>query len=302
MALLTTGNHPPVRRPLASVPAFTLGVVTTRVSLPGNLYDKAMSQLDPAKGHLQEQVQRIMSGMSAAEQQQAQAQAQQNPGLTMMALMLPRKATIYVRGQEARATTDALTYHLENYFNGAKNTGLCLFKSQSSPKQIVFHYAGAKTKQEWQSLAVTDAEYTVQPTTETGLVAGYPCVKTRYTRKSPAPATARPEPGPLNLEAVALDVWTSSKMPVALNFAHPIYVQEKQGIMKIVVYFDQAHTQQMLYEFTSVQTKPVTPQDLHIATTGPVLDYSKDGPAIGLQLLGLMMGAPSAPGSPSSKE
>jgi hypothetical protein len=301
LALLVAGNHAPASLPAGPTPQnFTLGVITTRVSLPGNLYDKAMSQLDPTKGNIQEQVQRIIGGMSVAEQQQAQAQMQQNPGMSMMALMLPRKATIYVRGQEARATTDALTYHLENYFNGAQNAGLCLIKSQSTPQQVAFRYTGSKRKQEWQTISISDADYTVQPTSETALIAGYPCVKTKYTLKATAHPAPAPDPGAsqLKMQAVALDVWTSSKMPASLNFAHPIYINEKQGIMKIVVYFDKSHKQQLLYEFTSVHTKPVTPQDLHIATTDAVMDYDKEGPAIGLKLLGLMMGAPQAPGRP----
>jgi len=305
IALLAAGNHP--RSLLQTAPAaqdFTLGVITTRVSLPGNLYDKYMSQLDPAKGNLQAQAQGIMSKMSAAEQQQAQAQAQQNPGLTMMAAWLPRKATIYVRGQEARATTDGLTYHLENYFNSAQKSGLCLVKSQASSSQLAFTYTNAGVKQEWQTISATDADYLIQPTTETALIAGYPCLKTRYTRKPGAASLAQPGPGTaagMAVEAVGLDVWTSSKMPVSLNFAHPIYVKEKHGIMKIVVYLDKAHKQQMLYEFTSVQSKPVAPQDLRIATTGAVLDYDKDGPSIGLRLLGIMMGAPQTAASPDDK-
>lgn len=302
LTLAATGNRPPAPRPTALPPQnFTLGVITTRVSLPGNLYDQAMSQLDPTKGNMSAQVDRIIRGMSAAKQQQVQAQAQQNPGMTLMALMIPRKAIIYVRDQEARASTDALTYHLDNYFNGAQNTGLCVIKSQSEPKQVAFHYTGAKKKQEWQTLAVTDADYSIQPTTEMAMVAGYPCLKTTYIRKPQVRSARASVPGPAGLQAaVALDVWTSRYMPASLNFAHPIYVNEKQGIMKIVVYFDRAHKQQLLYEFTSVQTKPVTPQDLRIAPTGVVLDYDKDGPAIGLQLLSLMMGTPQEPSSPVS--
>ena len=301
LLLAAAGNrlsdpHPPALTPQN----FTLGIITTRVSLPGNRYDQAMSRLDPAKGNLPQQMERITQGMSAAEQQQAQAQAQQNPGLTMMALLLPRKATIYVRGLEARASTDALTYHLDNYFNGAQNTGLCVIKSQAEPKQVAFRYTGTKKKQEWQSIAVSAADYAIQPTAETALVAGYPCRKTTYIRKPHTRPASSPSPGPMALQAVALDVWTSRYMPVSLNFAHPIYVNEPQGIMKIVVYFDQAHKQQLLYEFTGVQTQPVTPQDLHVTPTGAVLDYDTDGPAIGLQLLSLMMGSPQGPGSPST--
>lgn len=300
MALAAASHRPAHPHPPALPPQnFTSGVITTRVSLPGNRYDEAMSRLDPAQGNLPAQLDRIIRGMSAAEQQQVQVQAQQNPSLTMMALMLPRKATIYARGPEARASTDALTYHLDNYFDGAQNIGLCVIKSQTAPKQVAFRYTGTKKKQEWQTLAVSDADYAIQPTAETGLVAGYTCQKTTYTRKPHTRPVSSPNSGPLALQAVALDVWTSRYMPASLNFAHPIYVNEQQGIMKIVVYFDQAHKQQLLYEFTSVRAQPVSPQDLHVTPTGAVLDYDKDGPAIGLQLLSLMMGDSGKPSNSS---
>ncbi|UOQ64728.1 hypothetical protein [Hymenobacter volaticus] len=296
---LTAANYLPAKPTKAPAPAaFTEGIITTRVSLPGNPFDKVLSQLDPAKGNPQEQMQRIIGAMSPAEQQQMQASAQKSPpAMTMGAMMLPRKGTIYCRNQEARVSTDALTYHLENYFNSTKNTGLLLMAAQGRPDQVAYTYDAGSVKNVWQSISVTDADYTMKTTAETALVAGYPSTKTTYTLKPNAAAPADPALGGMSEKPVALDVWTSPQIPQMLNFAHPVYVKEKQGITKLVVYFDKERKHKLLYEFESVQLKPVTAQNLQIKTTGQVLDYAKDITQIGAKTLAIMFaGGPQRSG------
>jgi len=283
------------------VPApFTQGVIITRVALPGNPYDKLLNKLDPTQGDLQGQMNRLARSLTPAEQQQLQSQASQSPSLTMAALLLPRKGTLYCRGQEVRATTDALTYHLENYFNGTKSTGLLLLAAQAAPERLAYTYDAATVKKSWQTITITDADYTARPTTETALVAGYPSQKTTYILKPGTAPTAPAGSGGLPQQPVAIDVWTSAQIPALLNFAHPVYVKEKRGITKLVVYFDKEHKQQLLYEFASVQVRAVTPQELQIKTPAQVLDYAKDELQIGMKSLAIMLGG--GPGQSTSGE
>jgi hypothetical protein len=294
--LLVAAGAAPAPPTPAVVANFTQGVITTRVSLPGNPYDKLLSQVDPTKGNVQAQLQQLAGSLTPAEQQQLQAQAAKlSPALTIGALMLPRKGTIYCRGQEARAITDALTYHLENYFNQATNKGLLRMAGQSTPQQVNYTYDAASVKKTWQSIVVTAQDYTARTFPETVAVAGYPSQKTTYTLKPGAAAPAGP--GQPSAKPVALDVWTSAQIPQSLNFAHPVYVAEAHGITRLVVYFDKERQQRMVYEFASVQPKAVTDQDLQVKTTAPVLDYAKDEMQIGMQMLALMMGGPGKPGT-----
>ena len=279
--------------PQATPANFTQGIITTRVSLPGNPYDKLLSRIDPAKGNIAAQMQQVVLSLSPTEQQQLQAEAAKlSPAFTMGALMLPRKGTIYCKGAEARATTDALTYHLENYFNSATSKGLLLMASQASPERVNYTYDAASVKHTWQGIVVTEVDYTVQRTAETALVAGYSSRKTTYTLKpgaaNGAPAGAGQMPG----KPVALDVWTSGQIPQLLNFAHPVYVKQADGITKIVVYFDKERKQQLVYEFVRVQPQAVTAQELEINTTAPVLDYAKDGSLVGMKAMAVMLGSP----------
>lgn len=284
--LVATGSAP---APVA-VANFTQGVITTKVSLPGNPYDKMLSRIDPAKGDVKAQMHQLAASLTPAEQQQFQAEAAKlSPAMTIGAMMLPRKGTIYCRGQEARATTDALTYHLENYFNNATGKGLLLMASQSAPQTVNYTYDAASVKKTWQSIVVTARDYTSKTTSETLLVAGYPSQKTTYTLKPGATETAT-EPGQMPTKPVALDVWTSAQIPQSLNFAHPVYVAEAHGITRLVVYFDKERKQRMVYEFASVQSKAITDQDLKIKTTAPVLDYAKDEMQVGMKMMALMLG------------
>ncbi|MBG8553486.1 hypothetical protein [Hymenobacter guriensis] len=289
--LAAAGYGPAPTAASAPVANFTQGVITTRVSLPGNPYDKLLSQVDPAKGNIQAQLQQLAGRLTAAEQQQLQAAAATlSPAMTIGAMMLPRKGTIYCRGKEARATTDALTYHLENYFNLTTNKGLLRMVSQSTPQNVNYTYDAASVEKTWQSIVVTDVDYTLRTTPETVLVAGYPSQKTTYTLK-PGAEGAKPDgPGQLGNKPVALDVWTSPQIPQSLNFAHPVYVNQAHGITRLVVYFDKERKQQLRYEFATVQVRPVTDQELKVATTAPVLDYAKDAMQIGVQAMALMFG------------
>lgn len=284
-ALLAAAGYAPAPSAVTAGEAFSQGIITTRVSMPGNPYDQLLSKIDPAKGNVQGQLRQLVESLSPAEQQHFQSEAAKlSPAMSIGALMLPRKGTIYCRGQEARATTDALTYHLENYFNSTTHSGTLLMASQSKPERVNYTYDAASVKKTWQSIVVTDQDYTRKPTTETALVAGCPSQKITYTLK-PGAGTAPGESKP-----VALDIWTSARIPQMLNFAHPVYVKETQGITRLVVYFDKEHKQQLVYEFASVLSKPISSQELHIATTAPVLDYAKDEMQIGMKMMGLMMG------------
>ncbi|MCB2410079.1 hypothetical protein [Hymenobacter lucidus] len=290
-ALLVAAGSAPAPTATLAVAPFTQGIITTRVSLPGNPYDKLLSKLDPAKGNIQGQMQQLAASLTPAEQQQLQTEAAKlSPAMTIGAMMLPRKGTIYCRGQEARATTDALTYHLENYFNNATHKGLLLMASQSTPQTVNYTYDAASVKKTWQSIVVTAQDYTAKTSTETALVSGYPSQKTTYTLKPGAAETTSPEPGQLPNKPTALDVWTSAQIPQSLNFAHPVYVAETHGITRLVVYFDKERKQRMVYEFASVQPKAITDQDLKIKTTAPVLDYAKDEMQVGMKMLALMLG------------
>ncbi|RPD45642.1 hypothetical protein DNI29_15890 [Hymenobacter sediminis] len=299
VVLAAAGYQPGSPVAPAAVADFTQGIITTRVSLPGNPYDKLLNRIDPAKGNIKGQMEQLAASLTMAEKMQLQAAAENSsPAMTIGALMLPRKGTLYCRGKEVRATTDALTYHLENYFNNATNKGLLRIASQSAPQNVNYTYDAASVERTWQSIVVTTTDYTLRPTTETELVAGYPSQKTTYTIKPGADTTPSDVPGQLPNKPVALDVWTSKQIPQSLNFAHPVYVNEAHGITRLVVYFDKERKQQMRYEFTNVQLKPVTDQDLKISTTAPVLDYAKDAAQIGLKTMALMFGGgPQGPGN-----
>lgn len=167
--------------------------------------------------------------------------------------------------------------------------------AQASPQTVNYTYDAASVKKTWQTIVVTSEDYTRNATTETLLVAGYPSLKTTYTLKPGAGKAEPAGPGQPDSRPVALDVWTSRQIPPSLNFAHPVYVNEAYGITRLVVYFDKERKQRMQYEFASVQSRPVTDQELKIVTTAPVLDYAKDVMQIGMQTLALMMGGGGQP-------
>ena len=269
---------------------FTEGVISISITTPGSTLGELFQQINPAKGNISEQMRQISEKLSAKDKALIEAQTKKNGVLNMAFLMLPVKSVLYVKGNEATAKFDALTYHGENHVDNDKRTGMIYAKSQNSKNDITVNFAGDSFKK-LNSNELDIKNYNVVRTAETDKVAGYLCTKSVYTLKKPSivPKSEVALSGTSGT-VYKIDVWTSAEMPQSLNFLHPLYVEEKAGIMKLLIQYEKDSDFKVLYAFSRVDSKPVTEAEMAIKQNKTVYDYEKDPMQVGMKMLGIIFG------------
>lgn len=264
------------------------GKIKIQITTPNNVLGKLLQEVDPSKGNIQNQMKTLGEELTAKERAQLEEQTKKMGLMNLAILMLPPKGAIYLKEGAATAKFDGLTYHGENTVNESKQTGMIYLKSQSSEKAVTVSYTGSSFKEmNTNELKVTD--YEIVNTGEESVVAGYLCTKSIYTLKNETALHKSSYGMPLN-GAYKLEVWTSKQMPKVVNFFHPIYINEDAGIMKILIQFQKESDLTFLYEFTSVENRPVTENEMKIKKTQIIRDFAKDKMKIGMEMMGIMFG------------
>ena len=271
---------------------FKEGVIGIKITTPGSGIGELLQQIDPAKGNTSEQMRKLMEKLSVKDKMKIDAQSKKNGMLNLAILMLPIKSTLYVKGAEATAKFDAVTYHGENRVNEAKKEGMMYVKSQNSAKEMTVSYTGDSFK-EMNTNELRMEDYDIVKTDETENVAGYSCTKAVYTLK----ASAKPKQSEAEVSAgvpsgtvYKIDVWTSKEMPKSVNFLHPLYVKEDAGIMKLNIQYQKDNDLKIVYEFASVESRPVTAAELAVKQTAKIHDFGKDKMTVGMQMFGIILG------------
>ncbi len=269
---------------------FKEGKIDLRITTPGTALGKLLQQVDPAKGNVSEQMKALTAKLSAKERLLLDEQSKKAGMMNLAILMLPLKSVIYIKGDDATAKFDALTFHGENTVNEAKKEGMMYVKSQNSGQAMTISYTGESFK-EMTTNELKVSEYDIVNTGETKLVAGYTCTKSVYTLKK---ANAEPKVSPSGMphsgSIYQLEVWTSKQMPKAVNFLHPLYINENAGIMEILMQYDKASELKILYEFTKVESRSVSATEMAIKKTEKINDFGKDKMTVGMQMMGIVFG------------
>lgn len=274
--------------PTATKTLFKEGKIDLKITTPGTAFGELLQQVDPTKGNVSAQMKKLTEKLSAKERSVLEAQTQKAGMMNLAILMLPLRSVIYLKGDEATAKFDALTFHGENTINDTKKAGMIYVKSQNSNKAMTISYNGDSfNKMSQNELKAED--YNIQKTGETGTVAGYECTKSVYTLKKPA-TTAAPAVGIPTASVYQLEVWTSTEMPRSVNFLHPLYIKEDAGIMKIMVQYQKDSPLKFLYEFTKVENRAVTKGEMQIQKTAKIHDLEKDEMTVGMQMMGIIFG------------
>lgn len=269
---------------------FKEGAIVTKITTPGSALGELFQQIDPSKGNTSKQMKELSEKLSAKDKALLEEQSKKNGMLNLAVLMLPVRSILYIKGNEATAKFDAITFHGENHVDYDKKTGIMYSKSQNSANDITVRYTGDSFKQ-MNPHELNIKDYDVVRTTETENVAGYLCTKSVYTLKNAA-KVQKSEVGVAGASGTVykIDVWTSAEMPQSLNFLHPLYVEEKAGIMKLLIQYEKDLDFKVLYEFSSVESRPVTEAEMTIKQNKTVYDFGKDPMQVGVKMLGIIFG------------
>ena len=275
-----TKLEPSETKEITSKDNFYEGIIDVDIHFPGNQLSDLLKKVDPSKGSIEQQLKSLTETLSAEEQEKINTRTDSNPFVAMQVIMAPLNSTIYVKKNLATAKCDGLSYHLENTVNTSSNTGTVYVVSRAtSSNGITIDYTkDFFGKSQFQTKIDTES-YTRHETNETKLIAGYTCKKSIYTSKTNSP-----------MSVTKLEVWTSEKMPKSLNFIHPYYIEESNGIMKIDLFANGIEGTAMVYEFKTVSPGTVSDSDLSIVKTYPVYNAKADLQKIAGKLMEIMFG------------
>ncbi|MEO5910166.1 MAG: hypothetical protein ABIP95_04715 [Pelobium sp.] len=267
---------------------FEEGVIDVKISTPGSKMGELIQKVDPSKGDISGQMKKLAADLPAKDKAEMEAQSKKAGLFNLAIMMLPVHSTIYIKGDEATAKFEAITYHGENTLNNAKKEGMIFMKSQNSDKALTIKYDGDSFK----DMAGTQLDannYDIVQTDEISNVAGYPCKKAVYTLKNAATAK-KSELGLPTGNVYKIEVFTSSQMPKAVNFLHPVYIKEDAGIMKLIIQYDKESDLKILYEFNKLESRAVTAAEMSIQKTKKISDYGKEKLAVGMEMMGIIFG------------
>lgn len=270
------------------------GTLTTRVTMAGVDLSRITEKIDYEKGDIQEQLATLYKTIPAQDIARIQAMMEQNPMLGMAMVMTPPKATIHVKGKVAFVKTRGFGYEIQHYHNEQSDEAFLYTVSLIQSGEAVT--AVYKPSQGYEALFADDKRITadnfhVERSPKTADIAGYTCAISTYTPKSlqSGPGSAMGIP---SVQVHKLEVYTSKDLPKGINFSHPYYLPEDNGIMRIDIYLTDGAEPTMVYEMVSVKKAPISDGMLVPKKTEPL--YALTDMNYGMKLLGIMMGGMAA--------
>src|SRR5215217_1544643 len=99
---------------------FKEGKIDIQITTPGTALGEILQQIDPTKGNVAGQMKVLAEKLSPKEREVLEAQNKKVGIMNLAILMIPLKSEIYLKGAEATAKFDAMTFHGENNVNEAK--------------------------------------------------------------------------------------------------------------------------------------------------------------------------------------
>ncbi|MEZ0450892.1 hypothetical protein ACR78Z_13205 [Sphingobacterium thalpophilum] len=270
------------------------GTLTTRVTMAGVDLSRVTEKIDYEKGDIQEQLATLYKTIPAQDLARMQILMEQNPMMGLAMVMTPPKATIHVKGKVAFVKTRGLGYEIQHYHNEQSDEAFLYTVSLIQPGEAVT--AAYKPSQGYDALFTDDKRITadnfnVERSPKTADVAGYTCAMSTYTPKSLQSGTDSPMGIP-SVQVHKLVVYTSKDLPKGINFSHPYYLPEDNGIMRIDIYLTNGAEPTMVYEMVEVKKAPISDTMLVPKKTEPL--YALTDMNYGMKLLGIMMGGMAA--------
>ncbi|RXK86919.1 hypothetical protein [Filimonas effusa] len=290
---------------LAGDPPFE-GTLTTKVLIGGVDLSVITENIDYSKGDIKQQITDAYKKLSKEDLERLKKLTEANPMMGMAIMMTPPKGTITIKGDVTVARTRGLGYEIAHYHNRGKDDAYIytgsLTDTSNNATATYKPSAGYAALFAGDKLVNAD-EYIIEKLPGTVSVAGYTCTKSVYTPKNPGANKQAAVPGMPAMTLQKLVVYSSAALPADINFSHPYYLPEKNGVMRIDIYFDKNDTPAMVYEVVDVKKASVNDTALAVRKTEPLYDLAGGNVMeYGMKLMGIMMGGLSMQGEGNENE
>ena len=225
--------------------------------------------------------------------------SQENPLLALGVIMNSVVFDYYIKGDQVLGVGKGFGYDYDNYHDMAQNQGKLYLKTHVNHPQILeedrelsIQYSLDNIKE---NMGVTGNlsidMFDRETTDESKNILGYEANLTVYNLKDEF-RISPPEDGVSNplgtLQVHKINVYTSKQFSKTLNFSHPYYLPEEDGIIELEVFFEEnTDIPTMVMKPEKIEARTIRHEELQIRINEPVYDYSD--PSWPFKAMGIMM-------------
>lgn len=267
---------------------FTEGKIEIEINITGTSLGEIFRSIEPKRGNARKQLENAIKLSSSKTKLEFEAIKNKNPMMLLNLMLLPWKSFIFLKPGTATAKFDALTYHGENSVDDKSGRGTFFISTQDNKNQkITFTYQKNELGKAGIQSTIRSEDYAIQKTPIRENIAGFICKKSIYTLKN-ANTTVNHQQVSHSLTVAKIEVWSSDQMPSSVNFLNPLYINEKDGIMKLKIFYTTDEHMAIVYRFKKVEAVKISPEEMKIQQSSPIYKYSKDAIHIAGQLMGIL--------------
>lgn len=290
ISLITNGQSKLAVQKL-SVPKFTEGIVYSRTSYPGHPLNDSLKKLDYESGDFVEQynvIQALKKHQQSIKEQDEQAI--KDAFFVSGIMVMPAYSKMYFTTSKALIKTDALGYHQEVLINMADKSGKLVLADRDKTNQGTVNFNTDDMPEVWQKYRVDAAQYSIQKTTETAVVAGYTCKKIIYTFGGTSRG-AGVSNYIIHMLPLKVTAWYNDDLPPSINLMHTLFFELNKAVLKFEVEYDKNKKNKMLVEITKLEPQKIEEEKFEVKELAPSVEHKKGSYDGGMMIMQVMMSA-----------
>jgi len=270
---------------------FSEGLLYSKTTYPGHPLNDSLKKLDFENGDFVEQYNVIQDLKKHQKSITAQNEQDIKDAFFVSGIMiLPAYSKMYYTPYKQLIITNALGYQQETFINSADQSGKIYFADRDKTNQGTIHFNTESFKEVWQKYQIDAAQYSIQKTAETAIIAGYPCKKIIYTFGGTSRG-AGVSNYIINMLPLKVTAWYTDDLPAAINLIHTIDFELQKAILKFEIEYDKNKKNKILVEITKIETQKLDDEKLALTDKAPVVVYKKNNFESGMMIMQIMMNA-----------
>ncbi len=270
---------------------FSEGIIVSRSSFPGHPLNDSLKSLDFESGDFLDQYHVIQALKKHQRSIKGENEQEIKDAFFVSGIIvMPAYSKMYFTPSKALIKTDALGYHQEMLFNKADNSGKLVVSDRDKTNQGTVNFHTQDIKEVWQKYQVDAAQYNIQKTTETAVIAGYTCKKIIFTFGGTSRG-AGVSNYIINMLPLKVTAWYTDELNPAINHIHPLYFEMEKAVLKFEAEYDKNKKNKMLVEVIKLEPQKIAEEKFDMAEIAPVVEHKKNGSESGMMIMQVMMNA-----------
>lgn len=260
-----------------------MGIFSNEIDL-----GKLIGKIDFSKTNIKEQYEQLLAHDADVKAifDLTANMGNQNPLAAWAVTLNIAECTYNIKNDEVLGKVRGFGWTMDNYYNKSQDKASIYLETLAQTDKITEQdkkiYSSYKPSENKGSGAMNDVDFSQfnrEAKSTKQNILGYECDVVVYTPK------IKDENAPMQLQKLV--VYTSPLFNNVINFAHPFYLEEGQGILRLDIYYLNNEAPTLVMKPKEIKEIKLTAHDLTNRTTIPV--YTQDDINWGFKALGIMM-------------